>query len=557
MSPTQERDKSICPHLGLADNPFDYSHEANDGHRCYLWMQRDRVDVDHQTGFCLSELHVKCPWLSLSTPAPTTGEKVYGILLSVLSVLSSYGYQLLLRLRLLATEQLLPFLTEEGIPRLKSSLFASIERLSSAPRRISQFNLSEALPATASVLKSLLAALVALPRSLFSMVKQTIQTTGARMVRSRRQDGVDAATEDDVARLMEWGKNASVRGERKTAYGYFALAGEIAPDREEVLLWKAATTEDSDEAASCLRRALELNPESGRAKAGLAALEETEPATPGPQVVIGVPIGPVTSAVPVAELLGQGVAALDEGNEEKARAIFVSATEAYPRSQEAWFWRAKMADGLDELITDLQTALDVEPTNAKVKADLDWANHRRERKLKMVELAARRVAVESRSAAPVDYKEPASGFMISLAGVASLLLGFLWVAAGIVPLFDSAFNITQWQASNLLPLLAFPRYLLSSVEFYSLIDFIPDFNLFALLPLVVGIAFMLIADGLWARSKSSVFWLLPAVVVSIVSMYLYSATTESIEIVLAVVIATLLASLLGRRALEQAPVSSL
>ena len=43
-----------CPHLGSANDPFNHGPSAADDHRCYLYMQRDRIDLLHQKSFCLS-----------------------------------------------------------------------------------------------------------------------------------------------------------------------------------------------------------------------------------------------------------------------------------------------------------------------------------------------------------------------------------------------------------------------------------------------------------------------------------------------------------------------
>ncbi|MGQ9687082.1 MAG: hypothetical protein ACUVT2_12365, partial [Thiobacillaceae bacterium] len=57
-----------CPHLGLEDDAFQKLTEPSPRHRCYLWMQRDRIDLVHQANFCLTRAHAGCPWLSISTP---------------------------------------------------------------------------------------------------------------------------------------------------------------------------------------------------------------------------------------------------------------------------------------------------------------------------------------------------------------------------------------------------------------------------------------------------------------------------------------------------------
>src|SRR5579862_9830588 len=64
---TRQPQKS-CPHLGTASDPFSHGSGPADEHRCYLYMQRDRIDLLHQKSFCLSTAHHKCPWLMIRRP---------------------------------------------------------------------------------------------------------------------------------------------------------------------------------------------------------------------------------------------------------------------------------------------------------------------------------------------------------------------------------------------------------------------------------------------------------------------------------------------------------
>jgi hypothetical protein len=60
-----------CPHLGASADPFTHQHQPSEDHRCYLWMQRDRIDLAHQKGFCLTTAHHRCPWLMVRHPNAT------------------------------------------------------------------------------------------------------------------------------------------------------------------------------------------------------------------------------------------------------------------------------------------------------------------------------------------------------------------------------------------------------------------------------------------------------------------------------------------------------
>ena len=60
VSVSRQPQKS-CPHLGSSTDPFSHTQQPSDDHRCYLWMQRDRIDLVHQKGFCLTTAHHRCP----------------------------------------------------------------------------------------------------------------------------------------------------------------------------------------------------------------------------------------------------------------------------------------------------------------------------------------------------------------------------------------------------------------------------------------------------------------------------------------------------------------
>ncbi|HEU0168970.1 MAG TPA: hypothetical protein VFS62_14420, partial [Chloroflexota bacterium] len=40
-------------------------------HRCHLWKLQDRIDLAHQSTYCLTGAHKRCPWLSV----PPAGER--------------------------------------------------------------------------------------------------------------------------------------------------------------------------------------------------------------------------------------------------------------------------------------------------------------------------------------------------------------------------------------------------------------------------------------------------------------------------------------------------
>ncbi len=60
-----------CRHLGLNDSPAQRQELPSSSHRCYLWQQRDEIDLGHQREYCFTPKHASCPWLLV----PPTGQQ--------------------------------------------------------------------------------------------------------------------------------------------------------------------------------------------------------------------------------------------------------------------------------------------------------------------------------------------------------------------------------------------------------------------------------------------------------------------------------------------------
>ncbi len=59
----------VCRHLGLANDPFLRNASPSEEHRCYLWMQRELIDLAHQSHYCLSGHCRNCPWRQIGHPS--------------------------------------------------------------------------------------------------------------------------------------------------------------------------------------------------------------------------------------------------------------------------------------------------------------------------------------------------------------------------------------------------------------------------------------------------------------------------------------------------------
>jgi hypothetical protein len=120
----------------------------------------------------------------------------------------------------------------------------------------------------------------------------------------------------------------------------------------------------------------------------------------------------VTNDAPAFVLLG--IAALERTDDVLAHEHFTRATELDPASPQAWFWRAKTAETLDEVIDSLTNASELQPENELVSGNLELAIQRREAQ-REAEKAAK---AKSRSSEPTRYRAPgpATGRRASAAG---------------------------------------------------------------------------------------------------------------------------------------------
>ncbi|MBI2909621.1 MAG: hypothetical protein HYX92_18425 [Chloroflexi bacterium] len=584
----EKRDKTVCPHLGMAEAPLEYSVEPTDQHRCYLWMQRDRVHLDHQRMFCLGELHSQCPWLVISAPLHTPSQRALSAILAVALFIPATAWNHLDQLCRFVALRIWPSLVKallRSITGLATFLLAGLGRARSGAATLAASILFGASPALASLLFLLWRLLKGMAELAWDFALKTGSLAALALLQAGRRvapflwrqvafsaerlaKGLGAAMRCGLRTLDEWtdsklkcqdvhtlidlGKKASLRGDRRVARRYFSRAVALEAQNEEAWLWKAATTDSPGEAAFYLKKALAVNPHSGRAQAGLDTLGDTRENSPWAG-----PVAAEAASVPYVEPLGdescltalegtllqQGIVALNQGNEERARKFFVAATEAHPDSEEAWFWTAKTAPDLAELISCLERILVINPNNGRVKADLAWAMQRKRQE----ELLSKQdwTSDPARGAFVKDDRSrprPASRAMLSIAGAASFTLGALWLGAGVLPLLPAALVLGDWWGIRILPVLDLPRFTISGP--------FADLNLFAAIPVLMGIIFLLVSDGLFSLQRASVYWLVIGVGAAIVATNLYSAPPEAKQTVLTLSGIAIVAASLGRRGVK-------
>jgi hypothetical protein len=67
----------LCPHLGLTSDPFKHYPGANEEHRCYVSLGRERIDLAHQRRFCLASSYSRCPFLLVTAQRPGLLERIW------------------------------------------------------------------------------------------------------------------------------------------------------------------------------------------------------------------------------------------------------------------------------------------------------------------------------------------------------------------------------------------------------------------------------------------------------------------------------------------------
>ncbi len=521
--------QTTCRHLGLADNPFEHSEDASDDHRCYLWMQRDQIDVDHQKGFCLSMRHHDCPWVHISAePEPT--------------------------FRQILRQRFAPTITEAGdriwptMEDIAVGLAATVKSGLKVAVPWCMKNLSKAIVWLWAELPHLGHALgrgIAFSAHCISGFRQRLgkrpqSKPKASVSRERPVQQASAPVSvpvqgEDFAMLMRLGRECSQAGRRQQAHHCFSQAAELSPASEDAWLWMAATAEDTGQAMSFLEKALAVNPASGRARAQLADVT-----TPAPRARSGK--RNVQTGMTAPALVKTGIASLDAGNEDEAYQLFTTATETDKGSESAWFWRAKTATDLNEVIMCLGHVLDLNPGNEKARASLSWAMERqrsaanRERALPVQ---------ESRPIIPSLYSPPKPASRSPLLQVSStiyMVLGILWLAPVVIPSFGGII-VSIYDGIGILPALKMP-FLPSSLVLSD--SPFPEFNLLYGLPLLLAMFSFVAMERVWDDRPGASLYLAVVSLASIFAIGIFgSGSTPSAVLSITSTTAGVLA-LLGR-----------
>lgn len=555
-----------CPHLGHAADPFTHGNGPADEHRCYLYMQRDRIDLLHQKSFCLSTAHHKCPWLMIRRPdaPPPLRQRLRRALAGGPAQLwggAWAGVKGVPALAMAAVRGL-----GRGVGRLWSGVrFAArgidiaMSVLGSAIRSVG----GDALSGVGHLVRGLAEAVAHVGSDLWSSTQRAgvVVASLARLIRFAVQALswlVRTPARGIVHMTRAMRASQAARAEQRHA----AAQAQAAPAVAEAASPVQPLPIDERKALAELFPGLDLSeleePMAEQAAAAAPPVLEEPAGDPVLAGTYGASIQPPADAItqrleaPLARfeellarlesLVSDGVSALDHGQESLAYELFLKATEqqaklpqqAAPELRDqhtslmtrAWFWRAKTAETVEEVVDTLDQALKYEPGNLQIQAHLAWARQRLERDRRVQEGSAEAASIQRVDLAVMARRRSiwrGLGLAIRMAGgFMALALAALWMTTGVLPALGSW--LSQLPAGDELML----RRLMLTVNAAALPGqghlALPMFNydLGLSLPFVLAFLFVFTARGLmdgdtWARTGGLVLagiggWLCAAAV---------------------------------------------
>lgn len=166
------------------------------------------------------------------------------------------------------------------------------------------------------------------------------------------------ATLQDVPVLVNLGCRLAELGHRAPARRLLVHATQLDPKHVTGWLWRAAVTDDPDQALACLHRVLALDPQNAKAQAGIAWIlrERKKP----------------RSSSNTASEMERGYAAFQAGNLEQAHACFKRATDHDPENPEAWYWRGSTAPNTEQALACMERALTIDPAYQAAREARWW-----------------------------------------------------------------------------------------------------------------------------------------------------------------------------------------
>jgi tetratricopeptide (TPR) repeat protein len=180
-----------------------------------------------------------------------------------------------------------------------------------------------------------------------------------------------SAEPNSAASLVTIAQKLSEVGLIEEAHLLLRRANELDDTLEEGFVWTAATTDDLNEAATALKRALALNPRDARARAGFSTvmlkINAAGSITPTEIEAVTTEARASSLSDSTPELIRTGEEALAAGDKPLAYQAFVRATELAPREEAAWLGRARATSDIDETLFCLEQALAINPENMQAR----------------------------------------------------------------------------------------------------------------------------------------------------------------------------------------------
>lgn len=461
----RERRSRVCPHIGLSDDPLAHQDSPTEQHRCFLWEQRDRIDVSHQMGFCLSAAHRNCPWLTIVMADRTPTQRLGLACVS----------------KRLESAVSLP---QAGGGRLARGLVkgcADLRRLTGLLQR----------SLTILSFHALRLACHAGKRGRVVLLRVAARTIAAAALGSHTLHRVRQHGREKVGARQAMGSSDEI-AERATENG---VAEAIHVQRVEAPLLNYSVLQSRGEGNT-------LNQEN-------------------------------------MDLLEQGLAAAECGDEDEANRLFSRATELDPDCEAAWSWRARTATSLTELIWCFERALAINPENVRVKSDLISAMERREteqqrrRYAQPFDMGTDPIAGDSRPpgtsmALPAGRGQAKQSDVRTLhwiAGLTSLFLAVYWLWGALV----STIGPPPLPAAELLARVL-PTFSLSDATMYDSFELVPGYNLLDAVPFVVGFLSVFVAGGLFRREQWAPLWGISLAVATVASAVCFVSNSAAVVV---------------------------
>lgn len=413
--------KPTCPYLGLAHDQFGHLPEPSSEHRCYLYMQRERIDQSHQERFCLTTNYLSCPWMMVSPAAAAMDDSPWRRFTESLRERFDEMERVTMRNRW---------------PRAFVAVLIFIGQLAVA-------GVVEAWRIVGPTLRPILASLwieiqAGVTRAWSSVRGRRFQAPSIP-IRPRVPGRSEVSTTQQTEPIEALGAQSSLGSgvdEPAPANGVHAAQAAEVPRMPSTT--HAVIPGMKWECVNCFT----FNP---------------------PSMTFCQQCGRLSSRIE-EELLAKedfftldGLKALMGGDEEGAHRYFTLATQANPHSELAWRWRCRTVASLDEVIASLEQMVRAVPESQEARDDLELAKLRRDREQALA--AARLAAQEAEKAPPGPSVLSRSVAVVrrlalEFASIPAFALGLLWLGK---PVLDALAMIGFYALRTTMPVFQLPN----------------------------------------------------------------------------------------------------